>query len=85
MFVVMYGRMIFSMILEMGESSEIGLYEVPRPGSLFGFGYWDDFGQFPDLRVDVLIQGEIEDLCEVVYGHRAEMLSVSYIHVIRSS
>ena len=28
----------FSMILAMGESSEIGLCKVPRPGSLFGLG-----------------------------------------------
>ena len=38
MLAVIYGRMIFSMILVMGESSEIGLYEDPRPGSLFGLG-----------------------------------------------
>ena len=38
MFAVMYGKMIFSMILAMDESSETDLYEVPRPGSLFGLG-----------------------------------------------
>ena len=37
------------------------------------------------MRDDVLIQGEIEEFCEVVYGQRAEVLYVSYIHVIRSS
>src|SRR6478609_10422614 len=26
---------------------------------------WDDFCKFPDLRDDVLIQGEIENFCEV--------------------
>ena len=30
----------FFMILAIGESSEIGLHEVPRPGSLFGLGIW---------------------------------------------
>ena len=74
MFAVMYGRMIFSMILAMGESSEIGLNEVSRPGSLFGLGIGMIFCKFPDLRDDVLIQGEIENFCEVVYGKRAEML-----------
>ena len=40
------GRMIFSMILAMGKSSEIGLYEVSRPGSLFGLGIWMIFASF---------------------------------------
>lgn len=38
MFCVMYGRMIFSSVLAMGESREMGLYDVPMFGSLFGFG-----------------------------------------------
>ena len=46
MFAVMYRRMIFSMILTMGESSEIGLYEVHRPGSLFGLGIGMIFASF---------------------------------------
>ena len=46
MFAVMYGRMIFSMILAMSESSEIGLYEVPRPGSLFDLGIGMIFASF---------------------------------------
>ena len=46
MFAVMSGRMIFSMILAMGESSGIGLCEVPRPGSLFGFGIGMIFASF---------------------------------------
>ena len=46
MFAVMYGRMIFSMILALGESSEISLYEVTRPGSLFGLGIEMIFASF---------------------------------------
>ena len=38
------------------------------------FGNWDNFCKFPDLRADVLIQGETENVCEVVYGQRAELL-----------
>ena len=38
MFCVMCGRIIFSSILAIGESREMGLYEVPWFGSLFGFG-----------------------------------------------
>ena len=30
--------MIFSSVLAMGERSDIGLYEVPIDGSLFGLG-----------------------------------------------
>ena len=36
----------FSTILAMGESGEIGLYEVLRPGSLFGFGIGMIFASF---------------------------------------
>src|SRR6188768_1033142 len=36
-FDVMWGRSIFSIVLAIGDSSDIGLYEVPRYGSLFGF------------------------------------------------
>ena len=32
------GSIIFSIVLAMGESREIGRYEVPIEGSLFGFG-----------------------------------------------
>ena len=46
MFTLIYGRMIFSMILAMGESSEIGLYEVARSGSLFGLGIGMIFASF---------------------------------------
>ena len=46
MFAMMYGRMIFAMILAMGESSEFGLYEVPGPGSLFGLGIGMIFASF---------------------------------------
>ena len=40
-------------------------------GVFVWFGNWDDFCQFPDLRDDVLVQGEIENFCEVVYGRGA--------------
>ena len=43
MFAVMYGIMIFSIILAMGETSEMCLYDVPRPGSL---GMWTLFASF---------------------------------------
>ena len=36
MFSVMYSRSIFFMILVISESRDMGLYEVPIPGSLFG-------------------------------------------------
>ena len=36
----------FFMILAMGESREIGLYEIPRPGSLFGLGIGTIFASF---------------------------------------
>ena len=35
---VRVGRIVFSRHLAIGESRDIGLYEVPAPGSLFGFG-----------------------------------------------
>ena len=38
MLVVMCGSSIFSSVFAIGESSEIGLYEVPMQRSLFGFG-----------------------------------------------
>ena len=37
-FCVMCGRTIFSRVFAMGERSEIGLYEEPELGSLFGLG-----------------------------------------------
>jgi len=49
---VMCGRIIFSMILAIGESTEIGqstemgLWEVPIPGSLLGFGIGMIFASF---------------------------------------
>jgi len=38
MFGVMCGRSAFSRVLAMGDKSEMGRYEVPRQGSLFGLG-----------------------------------------------
>jgi len=38
--------MIFSRTFAMGESSEIGLKEVPEHGSLFGFGMGMIFASF---------------------------------------
>ena len=35
-----------SMILAIGESRDMGLYEVPIPGSLFGFGIGMIFASF---------------------------------------
>ena len=38
MFEVSCGSSVFSSVLAIGESSDIGLYEVPWLGSLFGLG-----------------------------------------------
>lgn len=38
MFEVMKGRRVFSSVLAMGERRDIGRYDVPIPGSLFGLG-----------------------------------------------
>ena len=46
MFCVMYGRIIFSSVFSMGESSDIGLYDVPCPGSLSGFSIGTIFASF---------------------------------------
>ena len=43
---VICGRIIFSMILAIGESREMGLYEFPIPGSLLGFGIGMIFASF---------------------------------------
>ena len=43
---VMCGRIIFSMILVIGESREMGLWEVSIPGSLLGFGIGMIFASF---------------------------------------
>lgn len=40
------GRMIFSSVLGMGESNEIGLNEVPSLGFLLGFGIGMIFAVF---------------------------------------
>ena len=49
MWFVMYGRMIFSRVFAMGESSAIGLYEVPIEVSLFGLGMGIIFACFQVL------------------------------------
>ena len=54
MFKVKYGSIDFSRVLAIGESSEIGLYEVPWFGSLFEYG--DYFCQFPDGGDRVFIE-----------------------------
>ena len=41
-----YGRMIFSRVLAIGDRSDMGLYEVPMEGSLFGFGIGIIFASF---------------------------------------
>ena len=46
MFDVMWGRSTFSIVLAIGDSSDIGLYEVPRFGSLLGFGIGMIFASF---------------------------------------
>ena len=46
MLFVMCGSMIFSSILEIGERSAIGLYEVPIEVSLFGLGIGMTFACF---------------------------------------
>ena len=38
MFSVMKGSIVFSSVFAMGESNAIGLYDLPRFVSLFGFG-----------------------------------------------
>ena len=46
MFSVMCGRSVFSRVFAIGERSEIGLYEVPSFGFLFGFGIGVTFASF---------------------------------------
>ena len=42
----MYGSSIFSIVLAIGDNSDIGLYDAPRFGSLFGFGIGIIFANF---------------------------------------
>ena len=45
-FDVIYGRSTFSIVLAIGDNNDIGLYEVPRFGSLLGFGIGMIFDSF---------------------------------------
>lgn len=46
MLFVTCGSMAFSRVLAIGESKDIGLYEVPKEGSLFGLGIGTIFASF---------------------------------------
>src|SRR5271165_2399421 len=56
MFCVMSGSMIFSRILTIGDSKEIGLYEVPSSGFLFGFKIGTIFASFQISGITLVLR-----------------------------
>ena len=59
MLAVMCGKMIFSRVLAMEDSSDIGLYDVPRLGSLFGFGIGMMWASFQIWGIMLLLRARL--------------------------
>ena len=56
---VMYGRIVFSSVFAVTERSEMGLYEVPKFMSLFGFGIGMMFASFHTCGMMLLFSAKL--------------------------
>ena len=62
MFSVMWGSMIFSKVLAIGDRRDIGLYEVPSSGFLFGFRIGTIFASFHISGIELELRDSLNIL-----------------------